>query len=96
MNWSYNKRLKLESMLTLVSHSSMCMDSSFIAGLTVNLQHQLLSYRKIILNPLKNNFKFSKLNTSQNDLKGGSYQDIKSTSNSSNESQRVSSKLMVS
>ncbi|VVC40290.1 Hypothetical protein CINCED_3A000795 [Cinara cedri] len=94
MNWSYNKRLKLESMLTLVSHPVMCMDSSHIAGLTVNLQHQLLSCRKIILNPLKNNFKSSKLNLSHNDLTNDFYQDTQFTSNSSNESQRVTSQLM--
>lgn len=31
----------------------MCMDPSPIAGLTVQLQHQLLSRRTIALNPLK-------------------------------------------
>lgn len=54
-------------MLILVSHPGMCMDSSSIAGLTVNLQHQLLSCRKIVLNPFKNNFNSLKLNLPENE-----------------------------
>lgn len=47
-------KLKLKSKLLLVSCPVLCMDASPIAGLTVNLQHQMLSCRTIELNPIKN------------------------------------------
>ncbi|XP_025205151.1 myosin-2 heavy chain-like [Melanaphis sacchari] len=50
---SYKRRLKIESKLIRLNFPVMCMDPSPIAGLTVQLQHQLLSRRTIILNPLK-------------------------------------------
>jgi len=57
INWTFEKKLKLESMLLLASRPVMCMDSSPIAGLAVNLQAQIFSCRKIELNPLKTNYK---------------------------------------
>jgi len=54
---SYKKKLKLESILLLVPRPAMCVDSSSIACLMVNLQHQILSYRNIELNPLKMEYK---------------------------------------
>lgn len=50
---SYEQRLKIESKLIKLNFPVMCMDPSPIAGLTVQLQHQLLSRRTIALNPLK-------------------------------------------
>lgn len=85
MNWSYKKRLKLESMLILVSHPLMCMDSSPTSGLTVNLQHQLLSCHTIILNPFKNNFNSSKVNLSENDLQINLHKNIPTISKSSSQ-----------
>lgn len=72
-------------MLILVSHRVMCMDSSPISGLTVNLQHQLLSQRTIILNPFNNHLNSSKVNLSENDLP-----------DASNSLKLKSSKLVVS
>jgi len=69
------------------------MDSSPIAGLAINLQHQMLNCRSIHLNPIKNNFISSKLK---------SFDLLDSRSNTfftpklSNKQQKISSKLMVS
>lgn len=97
INWTYQKRLKLESMLILVSHPVMCMDSSPIAGLTVNLQHQMLSCRSIMLNPLNNKYTYSKYKSLGLDMLTDSYDDMLFTSELSNKSQQSSSsKLKVS
>lgn len=61
-------------MLILVSHPVMCMDSSPIAGLTVNLQHQMLSCRSIVLNPLNN--KYPKYKSLGIDMLKESYDDL--------------------
>lgn len=87
-------KLKLESKLLLLSKPAMCVDSSPIAGLTVNLQHQLLSGRTIQLNPLKKKFS-SKLISSSIDSSNNSAGNI-STSMLSNELPCKSSELMVS
>jgi len=69
----------------------MCMDTSNICGLVVQLQHQLLSRRTINLNPLKlkDSFKF------EMDLSKKS-QDDRLPTTKLNKSQKSSSKLMVS
>lgn len=97
INWTYKMKLKLESKLLLLSKPAMCMDSSPIAGLTVNLQHQLLSGRTIILNPLKKKYTFSsKLISSPIDSSNNSAGNILSTSMLSDELPCKSSELMVS
>lgn len=96
INWTYEKRLKLESKLLLITHPVLCMDSSPIAGLTINLQHQLLSGRTIELNPIKNK-DFSSENKSQNiDLLNNSHDDIKYNSAFTNEESSESSESEVS
>ncbi|CAH1724069.1 unnamed protein product [Aphis gossypii] len=50
---SYEQRLKIESKLIKLNFPVILTDPSPIAGLTVQLQHQLLSRRTIALNPLK-------------------------------------------
>lgn len=82
----------LESKLLKLSNPVMCMDRSPIAGLTVQLQHQLLSCRNICLNPIKQSSTSSKLNPSETD----NFNDELFTSKLSNESQNASSKMMVS
>jgi len=90
---SYEQRLKIESELIRLNFPVMCMDPSPLAGLTVQLQHQLLSRRTITLNPLNviNNdsskFEMDLLNKSQEDT-------LPKTK--LNKSQKSSSKLMVS
>lgn len=69
------------------------MDSSPIAGLTVHLQHQMLSFRSVQLNPLKNDYASSKLKSF--DLLD-SYSDKLFTQKLSDEQQKISSKRMVS
>lgn len=64
LNWTYERRLKLEQMLLLVTRPAFCFDSSPIAGLAVHLQHQMLSVRDVELNPLKNG-SYSKKNSSE-------------------------------
>jgi len=84
---SYEQRLKIESKLLQQNFPVMCMDSSPIAGLTIQLQHQLLSRRTITLNPLKvKNYNSS---NSEMDL-SKQLQDCRL-----NKSQKSSSKLMV-
>jgi len=73
--------------LLLQNFPVMCTDSSPIAGLTVQLQHQLLSRRTITLNPLK-----VKHNDSSN---FEMYLSKKLQDERLNESQNESSKLMV-
>ncbi|XP_060835614.1 uncharacterized protein LOC132918419 [Rhopalosiphum padi] len=88
---SYEQRLKIESELIRLNFPVMCMDPSPLAGLTVQLQHQLLSRRTITLNPLNviNNdsskFEMDLLNKSQEDT-------LPKTK--LNKSQKSSSKLM--
>jgi len=72
----------------------MCMDSSPIAGLVVNLQHQMLSCRTIVLNPLKRKYNCSNQKLLKTDLYNESNDNIK-TSMLSNKPQKESSKLMV-
>lgn len=93
INWTYRKRLKLESMLLKVNNPVLCMDSSPIAGLTVHLQHQMLSCRTIQLNPLKYKHTSSKLNPLGTNLHTSSGMSF--TKNLPNESQGASSKLIV-
>lgn len=92
INWTYKMKLKLESKLLLLSKPAMCMDSSSIAGLTVNLQHQLLSGRTIQLNPLKKKYPFSSKSISSIDSSNNSAGNV-STSMLSN---KKSSELTVS
>jgi len=93
IDWTYKKRLKLESMLLLLSRPVMCMDSLSIAGLTVHLQHQLLSCRNIQLNPLKNNNNLSKLKLLE--VYFSQYTNYDIYSKLSNEPQPTSSKIKV-
>lgn len=80
------------------------MDSSPIAGLTVQLQHQLLSGRTIDLNPLKHGHVSSNLKSSKlemfNDLypsfKDSIYDNKINSSNLLNKLKSESSKKMVS
>jgi len=96
INWTYKKRLKLESMLLLISRPSMCMDSLPIAGLAIHLQHQLLSCRTIDINPFNNKDIYSKLESLPKDFLNDLSNKTLSTSKLSNESQHISSDLMVS
>lgn len=82
-------------MILVVTHPVLCMDASPIAGLTLHLQHQMLSCRTINLNPLKKQHTSTKLNPLGIDLLKNSYDDKSFTTNLSNESQRASSKLIV-
>jgi len=50
---SYEQRLYIESEMVKRNFPVMCIDSSPVAGLTVQLQHQLFSRRTITLNPLR-------------------------------------------
>jgi len=70
------------------------MDSSPIAGLVVNLQHQMLSCRTIVLNPLKRKNNCSKPKLIKTDLYN-EFNDNINTSKLSNEPKEKSSKLMV-
>jgi len=70
------------------------MDPSPLAGLVVQLQHQALSRRTIVLNPLKRKNNFSKPIPLKTDLYNESNDNL-NTSMLSNESQEGSSKLMV-
>jgi len=70
------------------------MDSSPIAGVVVNLQHQVLSGRTIVLNPLKKKFNYSKPKSLETDLYNESDDNL-NTSMLSNEPQEGSSNLMV-
>lgn len=78
-------------MLILVSHPVMCMDSSPVAGLTVNLQHQMLSCRSIVLNPLNN--KYPKYKSLGIDMFTDSFDDMLFTPKPTNKSQQSSSKV---
>lgn len=95
INWTYKRKLKLESTLLMMSHPAMCMDSSPIAGLTVYLQHQMLSYRKIKLNPLNNKYNSSKSKLTKEDLFDDLDEDTLITSKLSNKLQRDSSMMTV-
>lgn len=92
INWTYKRRLKLESTLLLLSRPAMCMDSSPIAGLTVYLQHQMLSCRKIKLNPLKYNTKSKSIKV---DLFDNLDENTLITSKLSNKPQKDSSIITV-
>lgn len=81
-------------MLLLISNPVMCMDSSPIAGLTINLQHQILSCRSINLNPLKKKYTPSKLKPLEINLIDDL--NILHTSDLSNKLQGTLSKLIVS
>jgi len=70
------------------------MDSSPIAGLVVNLQHQVLSSRTIVLNPFKKKKNCSEPKPSKTDSFDESNDGL-NTSMVSNETQERSSKLMV-
>lgn len=78
-----------------MSRPVMCMDSSPIAGLTVYLQHQMLSYRKIKLNPLNNKYNASKSKLTKVDLFNDLDEDTLITSKLSNKPQRDSSIMAV-
>ncbi|XP_050521576.1 uncharacterized protein LOC126894536 isoform X2 [Daktulosphaira vitifoliae] len=54
-NWSYEKKLKLESLLILASHPELCMDSSPSTGLAVKMQLNTSGSKIYELNPLKIN-----------------------------------------
>lgn len=84
----------LESMLLTRLYPYMCMDSSPIAGLVVNLQHQVLSCRTKVLNPLKRKSFYSVLKSLKTNLCNKS-NDHLNTSMLSNEPQEGYSNLMV-
>ncbi|XP_060858740.1 MATH and LRR domain-containing protein PFE0570w-like isoform X2 [Metopolophium dirhodum] len=91
--WSIDRRLGLESEILKKVYPVMCMDPSPLAGLVVQLQHQVLSRRTIVLNPLKRKNNFSKPIPLKTDLYNEP-NDSLNTSMLSNESQGGSSKLM--
>lgn len=72
----------------------MCMDPSPIAGLVVNLQHQVLSCRTKVLNPLKRENFSSEPKSLKTDLCDESNDNL-NTSMLSDEPQEGSSNLMV-
>ncbi|XP_015374960.1 PREDICTED: uncharacterized protein LOC107169665 isoform X2 [Diuraphis noxia] len=87
---SYERRLKIESKLLKLNFPVMCMDPSPVCGLTVKLQHDLLSRRTMCLNPLKKKkYDSSKF---EMDLSKKS-QDDKFPTTKLNESQQSSSNL---
>ncbi|XP_025415047.1 uncharacterized protein LOC112686817 isoform X2 [Sipha flava] len=86
-DWTYESKLKLESKILLLNYSVMCGGVLPATGAAVNLQHLLLSARKLEFNPLKRKYFSSKLNT-ETDLV-----DDYNKSESTNESQ-ISSDLM--
>lgn len=71
------------------------MDSSPISGLTVYLQHQMLSYRKIKLNPLNNKYNTSMSKSIKVDLFDDLDEDTLMTSKLSNKPQSDSSIMVV-
>ncbi|XP_029342951.1 uncharacterized protein LOC100569481 [Acyrthosiphon pisum] len=91
--WSIDRRLGLESEILKRIYMVMCTDSSPLAGLVVQLQHQVLSRRTIVLNPLKRKNNFSKSIPLKTDLYNESNDNL-NTSMLSNEPQEGSSKLM--
>lgn len=95
INWTYEKKLKLESMLLMVSHPAMCMDSSPIAGLAIHLQHQMLSCRSIQLNPLKNKCASSKTKLIEMNVSNDLDEDNLFMSTLSDEPQTEPSKIKV-
>lgn len=94
INWTYERRLKLESKLLLMYNPVMCMDTSPIAGLTLHLQHQMLSCRKIKLNPLKANLKTSKFESAEDDFSKDTFEHLSLESKFSDEP-RDSYKILV-
>jgi len=73
----------------------MCMDSSPIAGLVVNLQHQMLSCRTKVLNPLKRKNYYSGLNSLKTEYLYSESNANLNTSMLSNEPLEGSTNLMV-
>lgn len=61
MNWSYMKRLKIESLILLSSYPKICVDSLDNPELTALLQQNILEAHKFdvtTLNPFKNSKQF--------------------------------------
>jgi len=70
------------------------MDMSPVAGLTVQLQHQMLSGRRIKLNPLKENHKTSKFECVADDFSNDTFGHLSLNSKFSDEP-RDSSQISV-
>lgn len=89
--WTNKMKLRLESKIILLNHPVMCMDILPATGVALNLQHFLLSARKLELNPLKRKYSmYSNLSMKMDLISNDG-----SKSNSSSEPQ-TSSDLMVS
>lgn len=91
---SCDRRIDVESEILKKIYPVLCTDPSPIAGLVVNLQHQVLSRRTIVLNPLKKKNYFKKPISLKTDLYNESNDNL-NTSMMSKKSQEGSSKLMV-
>lgn len=94
INWTYERRLKLESKLLLLYYPAMCMDMSPVAGLTVQLQHQMLSCRRVELNPLKKKQKTAKFECVAEDVSNDTFKQLLLQSKFS-DVPRDSSKILV-
>ncbi|XP_050442738.1 uncharacterized protein LOC126846915 isoform X2 [Adelges cooleyi] len=55
LNWSYEEKIKLESLLMLASQPELCIDSTPSVGQAVRLLYDMYALRRKELNPLKNN-----------------------------------------